>query len=274
MGPQQAYFINHPELVRDLLVVNADKFVKGRALQRAKTLLGNGLLTNEGEFHLRQRRMIQPAFHRSRIAEYARSMVEYCERVSESWSDGDVRDIDKEMMRLTLQIVAKTLFSADVSDEADQVGKAMTTLVEMFNYLRRSSDDLRSLYETPTLPDDAERAVDRARASELIRAAREERRTLLTEVESKAVLSAYGIPITDTRVAETEDDAVEAAALLGYPVVLKLHSHTITHKTDVGGVRLDLSVARSGTLLWPLRILGRRGEVGRHREMVVGAGGV
>jgi cytochrome P450 len=135
MGPQQAYFINHPELVRDLLVVNADKFVKGRALQRAKTLLGNGLLTNEGEFHLRQRRMIQPAFHRTRIAEYARSMVEYGERVSESWSDGDVRDIDKEMMRLTLQIVAKTLFSADVSDEADQVGKAMTTLVEMFNYL-------------------------------------------------------------------------------------------------------------------------------------------
>jgi cytochrome P450 len=135
MGPQQAYFINHPELIRDLLVVSADKFVKGRALQRAKTLLGNGLLTNEGEFHLRQRRMIQPAFHRSRIAEYARSMVEYGERVSESWSDGEVRDIDKEMMRLTLQIVAKTLFSADVSDEADQVGNAMTTLVEMFNYL-------------------------------------------------------------------------------------------------------------------------------------------
>jgi cytochrome P450 len=135
MGPQRGYFINNPEYIRDLLVVNAHKFIKGRALQRAKTLLGNGLLTSEGEFHLRQRRMMQPAFHRSRIAEYARSMVEYGERLSNEWKDGEIRDIDKEMMRLTLQIVAKTLFSADVTDEADDVGQAMTTLVKMFDYL-------------------------------------------------------------------------------------------------------------------------------------------
>jgi cytochrome P450 len=134
MGPQQAFFINNPEYIRDIFVVNAEKFVKGRALQRAKTLLGNGLLTSEGEFHLRQRRMIQPAFHRTRIAEYARSMVDYGERLSNEWRDGDVRDIDREMMRLTLQIVAKTLFSADVTDEANEVGMAMTTLVNMFNY--------------------------------------------------------------------------------------------------------------------------------------------
>ena len=76
-------------------------------MQRAKTLLGNGLLTSEAEFHLRQRRMIQPAFHKMRIADYARSMVEYAERLSAEWNDGEVRDIDKEMMRLTLQIVAK-----------------------------------------------------------------------------------------------------------------------------------------------------------------------
>src|SRR5687768_3907777 len=77
MGPQPVYFINHPDHIRDLFVVNAHKFVKGRALQRAKVLLGQGLLTSEREFHLRQRRMIQPAFHRARIAEYALSMVEY-----------------------------------------------------------------------------------------------------------------------------------------------------------------------------------------------------
>ena len=77
MGPQQGYFINDPELIRDVFVVNAHKFMKGRALQRAKSLLGEGLLTNEGESHLRQRRMIQPAFHRTRIADYARSMVMY-----------------------------------------------------------------------------------------------------------------------------------------------------------------------------------------------------
>jgi len=135
MGPQQAFLLNHPEHVRDLLVVNAHKFMKGRALQRAKSLLGNGLLTAEGEFHLRQRRMIQPAFHRARIAEYARAMIDYGERMSATWNDGEVRDIDHEMTQLTLQIVGKTLFNADVQDEADEVGKAMTTLISMFNFL-------------------------------------------------------------------------------------------------------------------------------------------
>src|SRR5258706_4850372 len=94
MGLQPMYFINHPDHIRDLLVVNADKFVKGRALQRAKVLLGEGLLTSEGADHLRQRRMIQPAFHRTRIAEYARSMVEYADRMSNEWRDGNICDID------------------------------------------------------------------------------------------------------------------------------------------------------------------------------------
>src|SRR5687767_1352418 len=135
MGPQAGYFLNHPDLVRDLFVVNAHKFMKGRALQRAKNLLGQGLLTSEGEFHLRQRRMIQPAFHRTRIAEYARSMVEFGERMSASWNDGDVRDIDQEMMHLTLQIVGKTLFNANVEDDADAVGGAMTTVSKLFDFL-------------------------------------------------------------------------------------------------------------------------------------------
>lgn len=135
MGGQSAFFLNHPDLIRDLLVVNAHKFIKGRALQRSKRLLGEGLLTSEGEAHLRQRRMIQPAFHRQRIAEYAKAMVEYSERMAGIWQTGKVRDIDREMMRLTLQIVGKTLFNADVDDEADEVGRAMTTLIELFNYL-------------------------------------------------------------------------------------------------------------------------------------------
>jgi cytochrome P450 len=135
MGGMQAYFLNNPEMIRDLLIVNAHKFVKGRALQRAKSLVGEGLLTSEGEFHLRQRRMIQPAFHRQRIAEYASAMIEFGEKISSTWRDGDERDIDKEMMRLTLNIVGKTLFSANVEDDSTEVGKAMTTLVEMFNIL-------------------------------------------------------------------------------------------------------------------------------------------
>jgi acetyltransferase len=114
------------------------------------------------------------------------------------------------------------------------------TAAEMFNYLWRSSVDLRGLYETPILPDGTEHSMDRAAASDIIRTARDEGRTLLTEVESKAVLSAYGIPITETRIARTADEAAAAAKEIGYPVVVKLYSHTITHKTDVGGVRLNL----------------------------------
>ena len=133
MGPQPGFFVNHPDLIRDVLVVNHHKFTKGRALQRAKALLGEGLLTSEDQFHLRQRRMIQPAFHRQRIADYARSMVEYGERMS--WMDGDVRNIDTEMMQLTLQVVGKTLFGVEIGSEADEVGQAMTELVSMFDFL-------------------------------------------------------------------------------------------------------------------------------------------
>src|SRR5436190_5645255 len=135
LGPQPGYSIFHPDLVRDVLIVNSHKFIKGRALQRAKVLLGEGLLTSEGSFHLRQRRMIQPAFHRNRIAEYSRAMVEHALKTSDTWSDGDVRDIDREMMHLTLRIVGRTLFSADVEDDADEVGRAMTTVTQLFNFL-------------------------------------------------------------------------------------------------------------------------------------------
>lgn len=135
MGKIPAFLINHPDLIRDLLVTNHAKFIKGRALQRAKGLLGEGLLTSEGEFHLRQRRMIQPAFHRGRIANYAESMIEFSDKLSDEWRGGDVRDIDREMMRLTLNIVGKTLFGANVETDAAEVGKSMTTLVSMFNFL-------------------------------------------------------------------------------------------------------------------------------------------
>jgi cytochrome P450 len=130
-----AYFLNHPDLIRDVLITNNAKFQKGRALKRAKGLLGEGLLTSEGKKHLRQRRMIQPAFHRQRIAEYATAMVEDAVKMRDEWQDGEVRDIDKEMMKLTLQIVGKTLFSANVDDETDEVSQAITSLIEMFNFL-------------------------------------------------------------------------------------------------------------------------------------------
>ena len=135
MGGQPAYLLNHPDSARDLLVVSASKFHKGRALLRAKKLLGEGLLTNEGESHLSQRRMIQPAFHRERIKSYGEAMIYSAAKMADEWRDGEQRDIDKEMMRLTLNIVGKTLFDANVEDESDEIGSAMTTLISLFDYL-------------------------------------------------------------------------------------------------------------------------------------------
>jgi cytochrome P450 len=92
-------------------------------------------LTSEGEFHLRQRRMAQPAFHRQRIAGYAATMVEYAARDCDRWRAGETRDVAREMMRLTLAIAGKTLFDANVEGEADEIGKALTTTFELFNSL-------------------------------------------------------------------------------------------------------------------------------------------
>ncbi|MEW6303544.1 MAG: bifunctional acetate--CoA ligase family protein/GNAT family N-acetyltransferase [Verrucomicrobiota bacterium] len=117
-----------------------------------------------------------------------------------------------------------------------------------FVYMWRYSQNLRALYETPALP--AEEYKDRARAAQLIDKARRSGRTLLTEAESKHLLHAYGIPVVETHVATTEDEAVKFAEQMGFPVVLKLHSETITHKTDVGGVQLDLRDAAAVRDAW------------------------
>jgi cytochrome P450 len=135
MGPQDVFFLNHPDYVKDVLVTHHQNFIKGRALQRAKRLLGLGLLTSEGEFHRRQRRLAQPAFHRQRVASYAKMMTDATSRTRERWQDGDVLDISHEMMRLTLAIVGKTLFDADVEDEAQEIGQALTDVMNLFDVL-------------------------------------------------------------------------------------------------------------------------------------------
>jgi len=113
------------------------------------------------------------------------------------------------------------------------------TAVRAFNYMWQYSYNLKGLYETPSLMT-GDHGPDRKRAAEIIETVRKSGRTILTEYESKKLLEAYGIPITATEIAETEAEAVKQAEKLGYPVVLKLHSLTITHKTDVGGVVLNL----------------------------------
>jgi acetyltransferase len=118
------------------------------------------------------------------------------------------------------------------------------TAARIFTHMWRYSDNLRALYETPSLASDLEHdVVGRDRVTDILTTARSAGRTLLTEVESKLVLAAYAIPALDTRAAATAEEAVAAAEAIGYPVVLKLHSETITHKTNVGGVALNLETA-------------------------------
>ena len=112
------------------------------------------------------------------------------------------------------------------------------TAARMFNYMWQYSENLRLVYETPSIGEMND--PDRAHAAEIINKARGEGRTILNEFESKQLLAAYDIPTVETRVALTEDEAANAANEIGYPVVLKLYSDTITHKTDVGGVKLNL----------------------------------
>jgi acetyltransferase len=118
------------------------------------------------------------------------------------------------------------------------------TATRLFNYMWRYADNLKALYETPAIVSEAdEDQTHREKVAEIIEQVRSTGRVILTEYESKQILAAYGIPTTPMKVAETPDAAVAAAEELGYPVVAKIHSETITHKTDIGGVILNLGDA-------------------------------
>jgi cytochrome P450 len=134
-GRSDEYLLNNPEYVHRVLVTEQRSFMKGQALQEAKRILGEGLLTSEGELHLRQRRLVQPLFHRQRIEGYADTMVSCAERVSERWRDGERIDAQREMARLTLAIVGRTLFAADVEEEASEIGVALTNALDSIKTL-------------------------------------------------------------------------------------------------------------------------------------------
>jgi cytochrome P450 len=132
-GPP-AYLISHPDHIEQVLVKNNRNFVKDRYTRAELRILGNGLLVNDGVFWRRQRRLAQPAFHRRRVEAYGETMVSYTDRMLDGWRHGEVRDVHREMMRLTLEIVAKTLIDADISNEAEGVGEALGVI------MARSSD--------------------------------------------------------------------------------------------------------------------------------------
>ena len=159
LANQNVYLVNHPDLIREVLVTNQANFTKSRVLQRARVLLGDGLLTSEGSFHVRQRRLVQPAFHRDRLAAYAQVMSESAVRMRDRWKDGSTLEVSEEMMRLTLSIVGKTLFSTDVESEASEIGEAMTTVLKMFRMLMMPFSEY---FEKLPLP--AVRRFEKARA--------------------------------------------------------------------------------------------------------------
>ena len=150
-GLRRAVFVNHPDYIEQVLVTHSGKFIKSLALRRSRRLLGNGLLTSEGDFWRRQRRLAQPAFHRQRISAYAETMVDSTEQLLTEWRDQQTLDVHAEMMRLTLDIVCKTLFGTDIGPIAAEVGEAMTVGQETF--LRRVTTWRFFLPDTFPLPE-------------------------------------------------------------------------------------------------------------------------
>ena len=136
------YFLNHPDLIEAVLVRNYQNFLKDHVVRKSRWFFGEGLLTNEGESWLRQRRLSQPAFHRERVASYARIMTDYTSQMLDRWEAASARagtpfDVHQEMMQLTLRIVVRALFSVE-AEHIGAVSKAM-------NILMRNSSGLRML---------------------------------------------------------------------------------------------------------------------------------
>jgi cytochrome P450 len=125
LGTRRAYLLNHPDHLEYVFVKQHRNFIKHTWFWRhVPAIFGNGLLTSEGDFWLRQRRLAQPAFHRDRIAAYGEVMVAYTERMLDTWREGEIRNVHEDMMGLTLRIAAKALFDADVEADVAEVGAA------------------------------------------------------------------------------------------------------------------------------------------------------
>jgi len=147
---QDRIFLNHPDYIEQVLVIQQAKFHKSELTKRVtEGLLGQGLLISEGDFWRRQRRLMQPSFHRSRVDEYAATMAESAQRHIQGWTDGEQRDIAVEMMALTLDVAVRTLFGTTLPTEARQVGRAMTFLMRYQLGRQRSFIRIPETWPTP-----------------------------------------------------------------------------------------------------------------------------
>jgi len=131
IGPSPAYLVNDPALIRRVLVTDSKKYVKGVQFDRLRPIIGNGLVTAAGEEHLKHRRLVQPAFHHSRIAGYAATMRELAVQMTATWQDGAQIAVDQELAELALKIAGKTLFSTELGGAAvDEVVRSMPILLD------------------------------------------------------------------------------------------------------------------------------------------------
>ncbi len=127
---RDAFLIQSPQDIETVLLTQRTNFVKHTFFWRHVTaIFGNGLLTSEGDFWLKQRRLAAPAFHPERIAAYGNVMAAYADRLASRWRDGEVRDVHRDMMRLTMEIVSKTLFDAELEEELDEIGRSFDRII-------------------------------------------------------------------------------------------------------------------------------------------------
>ncbi len=129
---QRAALVSHPDAIEEVLVTRQQQFTRSPSLRRNRRLLGDGLVTSVGELWRQQRRLMQPAFHRQRMAAYGDVMVSRAEALLATWEDGQVRDLHQDMMYLTLDVVGRTLFGTDLADDAARVGEALTAALARF----------------------------------------------------------------------------------------------------------------------------------------------
>jgi cytochrome P450 len=128
-------FVNHPEYIREILINQSSAFIKERTVRRMKILLGEGLITSDDPYHMRQRRIVAPAFHRQRIAAYADEIVASAERHSAHWQPGQTIDISAAMMSLSLEIIARTLFNTEVTGDIRRINDEVNAIMEIYNFL-------------------------------------------------------------------------------------------------------------------------------------------
>src|SRR5215831_7766462 len=149
-GRQHIYLLNNPDYIEGILIRDHKNFIKSRGLQASKRILGEGLVTSEGEYHDRQRRLIQPAFHPNRIKGYGDIMTSHALHMQEGWKDGSTLDIHKEMMHVTSEIISKAVLGSDIKAEEDEVGVALQTCMEYTNRLQMPFGEL--IEKIPILP--------------------------------------------------------------------------------------------------------------------------